>query len=88
MYCFDLEKVDLVIIYFRWTDITKIEKSNHVLLPENMYVRTRDKEYVFSGFMHFKEAFALSQQMANLAMRKLIQDDSYQRVIEIVIFYQ
>ena len=61
----------------RWTDVTKVEKTSNYLTPDTIKISTRDSYYIFGIFLNrSKEAYDLIRQLANLAMRKLIDDDS------------
>ncbi len=62
----------------RWTDITSIDETRNLLLPQ-ITVTTREETHQFSYFLHKSEAFDLVKQLANLAMRKLINDDDAYR---------
>lgn len=60
----------------RWTDVLQIERSNSVIFPESIKVATRDKNFYFSLFLHTQETFALMEQLANIAMKRLISEES------------
>ncbi|TRY63799.1 hypothetical protein TCAL_07164 [Tigriopus californicus] len=72
-------------LLLRWTDVTQINKSHTILAPESVEITTRDQVYYFSFFLSSVEAFALIQQLANLGMRKLINDDTYQHDLELLL---
>lgn len=75
-YSFLMGKEAKVII--RWTDITKLEKGNNMLLPESIKVSTRDAEYVFSMFMQVGETYRLMEQLANMAMKQLMLEGGFE----------
>lgn len=60
----------------RWADVTELRKSNSILFPDSIKVSTRDKEHYFTMFLRKSETFALMQQLANIAMKQLIDDKS------------
>ncbi len=63
--------------FSRWTDVTHVEKSANLLRPDTICISTRDHSHFFGMFLHrSNEAYELIRQLANLAMRKLIDDDS------------
>lgn len=63
-------------LLLRWTDVTEVKKSKHLLTPDTIKVSTRDAEYFFGMFLNrSNEAYDLIRQLANLAMRKLIDDE-------------
>jgi hypothetical protein len=39
-------------LLLRWTDVTKVEKTKHLLTPDSIRVSTRDSEYHFGLFLH------------------------------------
>lgn len=72
-------------LLLRWTDVTQINKSHTIIAPESVEITTRDQVYFFSILLYGAEAFALIQQLANLGMRKLINDDNYQHDLELLL---
>ncbi|XP_061166989.1 TBC1 domain family member 9-like isoform X2 [Saccostrea echinata] len=75
-YSFLMGKEAKVII--RWTDITKLEKGNNMLFPESIKVSTREGEYVFSMLLRSSETFRLMEQLANMAMKQLMQEGGFE----------
>ncbi|XP_060561507.1 TBC1 domain family member 9B-like [Ruditapes philippinarum] len=65
-------------VIMRWTDITKLERGNNMLLPESIKVSTREGEYVFSMFMHINETYRLMEQLANMAMKQLMLEGGFE----------
>uniref|UniRef100_A0A8C5E8B3 TBC1 domain family member 9 n=2 Tax=Gouania willdenowi TaxID=441366 RepID=A0A8C5E8B3_GOUWI len=62
----------------RWADITQLEKSATLLLPDAIKVSTRNKEHVFSVFLNINETFKLAEQLANIAMRQLLDNKGFE----------
>lgn len=63
-------------LLLRWTDITGVDKSHNFVTPDTIKISTRDSNYHFGMFIRKStDAFELISQLANLAMRKLIDDD-------------
>ncbi|KAL4714146.1 hypothetical protein ACJJTC_008500 [Scirpophaga incertulas] len=60
----------------RWADVTELEKTNSLLFPDSIKVVTRDGEHYFTMFLRKNETLALMQQLANIAMKQLIDDKS------------
>ncbi|CAH2268889.1 TBC1 domain family member 9 isoform X2 [Pararge aegeria] len=63
-------------IKIRWADVTELAKSNSLLFPDSIKIVTRDGEHYFTMFLKKNETFALMQQLANIAMKELIDDKS------------
>ncbi|XP_052750576.1 TBC1 domain family member 9 isoform X2 [Galleria mellonella] len=61
-------------IKIRWADVTELVKTNSLLFPDSIKVVTRDGEHYFTLFLRKNETFALMQQLANIAMKQLIDD--------------
>ncbi|XP_036857897.2 TBC1 domain family member 9B isoform X2 [Manis javanica] len=68
------KEVSLVV---RWVDITRLEKNATLLFPESIRVDTRDQELFFSMFLNISETFKLMEQLANLAMRQLLDSEGF-----------
>ncbi|KAA0709761.1 TBC1 domain family member 9B [Triplophysa tibetana] len=67
-------KVSLVV---QWTDITQLDKNATLVFPESIRVSTRDTEHFFSMFLNINETFKLMEQLANIAMRQLLDNESF-----------
>ncbi|XP_061712072.1 TBC1 domain family member 9 isoform X1 [Cydia pomonella] len=63
-------------IKIRWADVTELAKTNSLLFPDSIKVVTRDAEHYFTLFLKKNETYALMQQLANIAMKQLIDDKS------------
>ncbi|KAM9770740.1 TBC1 domain family member 9 [Menidia menidia] len=70
------KEVKLVV---RWADITQLEKSATLLLPDVIKVNTRSNEHVFSVFLNINETFKLAEQLANIAMRQLLDNKGFEQ---------
>jgi hypothetical protein len=69
-----LHPVSLVV---QWVDVTRLEKNATLLFPESIRVDTRDRELFFSMFLNIGETFKLMEQLANLAMRQLLDSEGF-----------
>uniref|UniRef100_A0A3P8X003 TBC1 domain family member 9 n=1 Tax=Cynoglossus semilaevis TaxID=244447 RepID=A0A3P8X003_CYNSE len=63
----------------RWADMTQLEKSATLLLPDVIKVSTRTNEHVFSVFLNINETFMLAEQLANIAMRQLLDNKGFEQ---------
>lgn len=63
----------------RWADITQLEKNATLLLPDMVRVSTRSSEHVFSVFLNINETFKLMEQLANIAMRQLLDNKGFEQ---------
>ncbi|XP_060950243.1 TBC1 domain family member 9 [Limanda limanda] len=63
----------------RWADMTQLEKSATLLLPDAIKVSTRTNEHVFSVFLNISETFKLAEQLANIAMRQLLDNKGFEQ---------
>uniref|UniRef100_A0A669BTN5 TBC1 domain family member 9 n=1 Tax=Oreochromis niloticus TaxID=8128 RepID=A0A669BTN5_ORENI len=70
------KEVKLVV---RWADITQLEKSATLLLPDVIKVSTRTNEHLFSVFLNINETFKLAEQLANIAMRQLLDNKGFEQ---------
>ncbi|XP_037328357.2 TBC1 domain family member 9 [Pungitius pungitius] len=70
------KEVKLVV---RWADITQLEKSATLLMPDAIMVSTRIDAHVFSVFLNINETFKLAEQLANIAMRQLLDNKGFEQ---------
>lgn len=66
-----------VSLVVQWVDVTGLEKNATLLFPESIRVDTRDQELFFSMFLNIGETFKLMEQLANLAMRQLLDNEGF-----------
>lgn len=69
--------VSLVTLIIQWVDVTQLEKNATLLFPECIKVSTRDSELYFSMFLNINETFKLMEQLANIAMRQLLDNKGF-----------
>ncbi|XP_051892444.1 LOW QUALITY PROTEIN: TBC1 domain family member 9 [Pristis pectinata] len=75
-YSFLLGKEAKLVI--RWADIIQLEKNATLLFPEMIKVSTRCSEHIFSVFLNIGETFKLMEQLANIAMRQLLDNEGFE----------
>ncbi|XP_027701389.1 TBC1 domain family member 8B isoform X2 [Vombatus ursinus] len=61
-----------------WDAISKLEKTSNVLLTESIHVCSRGEDYYFSMFLHINETFLLMEQLANYAVRRLFDKETFE----------
>ncbi|XP_043408520.1 TBC1 domain family member 9B isoform X7 [Chelonia mydas] len=66
-----------VTLIVQWVDVTQLEKNATLLFPECIKVSTRDSELYFSMFLNINETFKLMEQLANIAMRQLLDNEGF-----------
>ncbi|XP_018418920.1 PREDICTED: TBC1 domain family member 9 isoform X2 [Nanorana parkeri] len=76
-YSFLLGKEAKLVI--RWVDITQLEKTATLLLPDMIKASTRSSEHFFSVFLNITETFKLMEQLANIAMRQLLDNEGFEQ---------
>ncbi|MBN3282924.1 TBCD9 protein, partial [Polyodon spathula] len=76
-YSFLLGKEAKLVI--RWADVTQLEKNATLLLPEIIKVSTRSSDHIFSVFLNINETFKLMEQLANIAMRQLLDNEGFEQ---------
>uniref|UniRef100_A0A672GFI3 TBC1 domain family member 9B n=1 Tax=Salarias fasciatus TaxID=181472 RepID=A0A672GFI3_SALFA len=60
-----------------WTEVTQLEKNATLLFPESVRVSTRHTEHFFSVFLNINDTFKLMEQLANIAMRQLLDNEAF-----------
>ncbi|KAM4621446.1 TBC1 domain family member 9B isoform 2-T2 [Polymixia lowei] len=66
-----------VTLVIQWTDVTQLEKNATLLFPESVCVSTRNTEHFFSMFLNINDTFKLMEQLANIAMRQLLDNEGF-----------
>ncbi|KAF7648041.1 hypothetical protein LDENG_00162920 [Lucifuga dentata] len=63
-----------VTLVVQWTEL---EKNATLLFPESIRVSTRHTEHFFSMFLNVNDTFKLMEQLANIAMRQLLDNEGF-----------
>ncbi|KAM4555975.1 TBC1 domain family member 9B isoform 1-T1 [Odontesthes bonariensis] len=74
-YSFLLGKEVTVVV--PWTEVTQLEKNATLVFPESVRVSTRHTEHFFSMFLNINDTFKLMEQLANMAMRQLLDNEAF-----------
>nr|XP_039264646.1 TBC1 domain family member 9-like [Styela clava] len=75
-YSFLLGKEAKLII--RWVDVTELKKTSTMLVPESVCVLVREQSYNFSVFVNITETHRLMVQLANIAVRQLLDREGFE----------
>ncbi len=67
----------LVTLVVQWTEVTQLEKNATLVFPESVRVSTRHTEHFFSMFLNINDTFKLMEQLANIAMRQLLDNEAF-----------
>ncbi|XP_068181428.1 TBC1 domain family member 9B isoform X1 [Antennarius striatus] len=66
-----------VTLVVQWTEVTQLEKNSTLVFPESVRVSTRHTEHFFSMFLNINDTFKLMEQLANIAMRQLLDNEAF-----------
>ncbi|XP_070768835.1 TBC1 domain family member 9B [Enoplosus armatus] len=66
-----------VTLVVQWTEVTQLEKNATLVFPESVRVSTRLTEHFFSMFLNINDTFKLMEQLANIAMRQLLDNEAF-----------
>uniref|UniRef100_A0A8C3Y917 TBC1 domain family member 8B n=1 Tax=Catharus ustulatus TaxID=91951 RepID=A0A8C3Y917_CATUS len=61
-----------------WDEISKLEKTSNVILTESIHVCSRGEDHYFSMFLRISETFLLMEQLANYAVRRLFDKETFE----------
>lgn len=62
-------------IMLKWHDITLIERTNSLIFTDTIILTTKQQTYEFSMFAKTSETYALIEQLANLAMKQIMNNE-------------
>lgn len=62
-------------VLLKWHDITLIERNNSIIFTDTIIVTTKEQTYEFSMFARTSETYSLIEQLANLAMKQIMNND-------------
>uniref|UniRef100_A0A452U296 TBC1 domain family member 8B n=1 Tax=Ursus maritimus TaxID=29073 RepID=A0A452U296_URSMA len=60
-----------------WDAVSKLEKSSNVILTESIHVCSQGENHYFSMFLHINETYLLMEQLANYAIKRLFDKETF-----------
>ncbi|XP_073920350.1 TBC1 domain family member 8B isoform X3 [Castor canadensis] len=60
-----------------WDAISKLEKTSNVILTESIHVCSQGEDHYFSMFLHINETYLLMEQLANYAIKRLFDKETF-----------
>ncbi|XP_028623339.1 TBC1 domain family member 8B [Grammomys surdaster] len=60
-----------------WDAISKLEKTSTVILTESIHVCSQGEHHYFSMFLHINETYLLMEQLANYALKRLFDKETF-----------
>lgn len=60
-----------------WDAISKLEKTSTVILAESIHVCSQGENHYFSMFLHINETYLLMEQLANYAIKRLFDKETF-----------
>ncbi|XP_066570863.1 TBC1 domain family member 8B isoform X2 [Amia ocellicauda] len=61
-----------------WDEIWKLEKTSTVILTESIHVSARGEDHYFSMFLHLNETFLLMEQLADYAIKRFFDKETFE----------
>ncbi|KAB1253641.1 TBC1 domain family member 8B [Camelus dromedarius] len=60
-----------------WDAISRLEKTSNVILTESIHVCSQGENHYFSMFLHINQTYLLMEQLANYAIRRLFDKETF-----------
>uniref|UniRef100_A0A8I3X102 TBC1 domain family member 8B n=1 Tax=Callithrix jacchus TaxID=9483 RepID=A0A8I3X102_CALJA len=60
-----------------WDEVSKLEKTSNVILTESIHVCSQGENHYFSMFLHINKTYLLMEQLANYAIRRLFDKETF-----------
>ncbi|XP_011379278.1 TBC1 domain family member 8B isoform X3 [Pteropus vampyrus] len=60
-----------------WDAISKLEKISNVILTESIHVCSQGESHYFSMFLHIDQTYLLMEQLANYAIKRLFDKETF-----------
>lgn len=75
--CTYLQFLFAVKLIISWDEISKLEKTSTVILTESIHVCSQGENHYFSMFLHINETYLLMEQLANYAIKRLFDKETF-----------
>ncbi|XP_016004014.1 TBC1 domain family member 8B isoform X4 [Rousettus aegyptiacus] len=60
-----------------WDEVSNLEKTSNVILTESIHVCSQGESHYFSMFLHIDETYLLMEQLANYAIKRLFDKETF-----------
>ncbi|XP_077002044.1 TBC1 domain family member 8B [Tamandua tetradactyla] len=60
-----------------WDAVSKLEKTSNIILTESIHVCSEGENHYFSMFLHINQTYLLMEQLANYAIRRLFDKETF-----------
>ncbi|XP_015447150.1 TBC1 domain family member 8B isoform X3 [Pteropus alecto] len=60
-----------------WDAVSKLEKISNVILTESIHVCSQGESHYFSMFLHIDQTYLLMEQLANYAIKRLFDKETF-----------
>uniref|UniRef100_G3UFK8 TBC1 domain family member 8B n=1 Tax=Loxodonta africana TaxID=9785 RepID=G3UFK8_LOXAF len=60
-----------------WDAVSKLEKASNVILTESIHVCSQGENHYFSMFLHINQTYLLMEQLANYAIKRLFDKETF-----------
>ncbi|KAJ7319711.1 hypothetical protein JRQ81_019222 [Phrynocephalus forsythii] len=61
-----------------WVDVQKLERTSNILMTDIIHITTQSKERDFSMFLNIDEAFRIMEQLADVTLRRLLDNEVFE----------
>lgn len=61
-----------------WVEVQKLERTSNVFMTDTVRVTTQNKERDFSTFLNITEAFRIMEQLADVTLRRLLDNEVFE----------
>ncbi|XP_010226833.1 PREDICTED: TBC1 domain family member 8 [Tinamus guttatus] len=61
-----------------WVEVQKLERTSNVFMADTVRVTTANKERDFSTFLNIAEAFRIMEQLADVTLRRLLDNEVFE----------